>query len=83
MAIPSDNRNTTRNDIDTGTRAGAPGDAEPGRADGDAGQATAEYALVLVAAAAVAGILLKWATGASGLVKLFAGVMKRLLAGLG
>ena len=36
----------------------------------DAGQTTAEYALVLLGAAAIAGLLVKWATGASGLTKL-------------
>ena len=45
----------------------------------DAGQTTAEYALVLLGAAAIAGVLVKWATGASGLTKLFAAVLKKLV----
>jgi hypothetical protein len=55
-----------------------PGDDDNPRG-GDAGQTTAEYALVLLGAAAIAGVLVKWATGASGLTKLFAAVLKKLV----
>jgi uncharacterized protein DUF4244 len=48
----------------------------------DAGQTTAEYALVLLGAAAIAGVLVKWATGSSGLTKLFAAVLKKLVQGI-
>jgi hypothetical protein len=48
----------------------------------DAGQTTAEYALVLLGAAAIAGLLVKWATGASGFTKLFSAVLQRLIQGL-
>lgn len=41
--------------------------SKPLRADRDLGQATAEYALVLLGAAAIALILLGWATGGGGL----------------
>jgi hypothetical protein len=50
---------------------------------GDAGQTTAEYALVLLGAAAIAGVLVKWATGASGLMKLFGAVLKKLVQAVG
>lgn len=50
---------------------------------GEAGQTTAEYALVLLGAAAVAAVLLKWATSSSGLTKLFTAVLRRLIQGIG
>jgi hypothetical protein len=49
---------------------------------GDSGQTTAEYALVLLGAAAIAAVLLKWATSSSGLTKLFAAVLHRLIQGI-
>ena len=48
----------------------------------DAGQTTAEYALVLLGAAAVAGVLIRWATGSSGLTKLFGAVLGKLIRGI-
>jgi hypothetical protein len=43
---------------------------EPGRRAGDRGQTTAEYALVIVGAAAVALLLLTWATGSGKITSL-------------
>ncbi len=45
---------------------------------GEAGQATAEYALVIVAAAAIAGALIVWATSTGALQALFDAVMTRV-----
>ncbi|MFV0258845.1 MAG: DUF4244 domain-containing protein [Acidimicrobiales bacterium] len=45
----------------------------------EAGQATAEYALVVLAAAALAGLLLAWAAGADGIGQLFDAVLRSLL----
>jgi len=42
------------------------------------GQATAEYALVVVAAAAVAGALILWATNTGALAALFDAVIERV-----
>jgi Flp pilus assembly pilin Flp len=42
------------------------------------GQATAEYALVVVAAAAVAGALIVWATNTGALEALFDAVLERV-----
>ncbi len=42
------------------------------------GQATAEYALVVVAAAAVAGTLILWATSSGALAALFDAVIDRV-----
>ena len=49
------------------------------------GQTTAEYALVLLAAAAVALVLIKWANDNSSLTEFFDDVIDRLgeMAGLG
>lgn len=44
--------------------------AEPRPDRGDAGQATAEYALVLLGAALVALLLVTWATGGGGAGKI-------------
>jgi hypothetical protein len=43
------------------------------------GQATAEYALVLLGAAAVALLLLAWATGTDAIGRLLDGVLDTLL----
>ena len=40
------------------------------RARGDGGQATAEYALVVVGAAAIALLLIAWATNGGGAVRI-------------
>jgi Flp pilus assembly pilin Flp len=42
------------------------------------GQATAEYALVVVAAAAIAGTLIVWATSTGALSSLFDAVISRV-----
>lgn len=44
----------------------------------DVGQTTAEYALVLLAAAAVAVVLYTWATKSPALVKFFDTVISRI-----
>lgn len=44
----------------------------------DAGQATAEYALVIVAAAIVALALISWASGSSVLPDFFSSVIGRV-----
>lgn len=51
----------------------------------EAGQTTAEYALVLLAAAAVAIVLIQWASGNSTLEEFFNGVISQIQenAGIG
>jgi Flp pilus assembly pilin Flp len=44
----------------------------------ESGQATAEYALVVVAAAAIAGALIVWATSTGALGDLFDAVINRV-----
>lgn len=51
----------------------------PRRCD-EEGQATAEYALVLLAAAAVAGLLIAWAVNTGAVGRLLDAVFERLLA---
>ncbi len=46
----------------------------------DDGQATAEYGLVILAAAALAGVLLAWATGGGGITRLMDAVMDTIIA---
>jgi hypothetical protein len=43
------------------------------------GQSTAEYALVIVAAAAIVGLLLSWITKSNGIGSIFNGVIGRVL----
>jgi len=43
------------------------------------GQTTAEYALVLIAAAAVAGLVLAWATKTSTISRLFDAIVKKII----
>ncbi len=50
-----------------------------GRLGGQAGQATAEYALVLLGVAAVALLLLAWATRSGKLGELFDAVVDNLI----
>lgn len=45
----------------------------------DRGQATAEYGLVILAAAALAGVLLAWATGTGGVSRLMDAVMDSII----
>lgn len=54
--------------------------ARPGRRRLEAGQATAEYGLVILAAAALAGVLLAWATGTGGVNRLMDAVMDSIIA---
>lgn len=49
----------------------------------DAGQATAEYALVLLAAAGLAGLLVAWATSTDGIERLMNAVLDSLIAQAG
>lgn len=51
------------------------------RGPAEAGQTTAEYALVILGSAAIATLLLTWATRSGGLTKLFDMVVGRLLPG--
>ena len=44
----------------------------------ESGQATAEYALVIVAAAVVAVALISWASGSDVLPQFFSSVMERV-----
>lgn len=44
-----------------------------------AGQATAEYALVMLAAAGLAGLLLAWATSTDGVARLMNAVLDSLI----
>ena len=46
---------------------------------GERGQATAEYALVLLGAAAVALLLVAWATNTDAIGRLLDGVLDRIL----
>ena len=48
----------------------------------EGGQTTAEYALVLLGVAAIAAVLIKWATSASGLTRLFTAVLRKLVQGV-
>lgn len=57
----------------TASPAGPPGYQPPlvrGRGRGDRGQATTEYALVLLAAALVALLVIAWATAGGGAAKI-------------
>ncbi len=47
----------------------------------DSGQTTAEYALVMLAAAAVAGLVLGWATKSHTISRLFDSVVDKLIPG--
>ncbi|HEU4841965.1 MAG TPA: hypothetical protein VFT09_10995, partial [Ilumatobacteraceae bacterium] len=51
------------------TRPAGPTDPAAGRMHGDGGQATTEYALVLLAAALVALLVVGWATAGGGAAK--------------
>ena len=43
------------------------------------GQTTSEYALVMLAAAAVAGLVLAWATKSHAITRLFDGVIEKVI----
>lgn len=53
------------------------------RLAGDAGQTTAEYALVLIGAAAIAVLLITWATRTDLIGTLFSWVMDRVMGSAG
>ena len=55
---------------------------EPTSIRGERGQATAEYALVLLGAAAVALLLVAWATDTDAIGRLLDGVLDRILGEL-
>lgn len=70
----------------SGSRRSAPVSAEPSRRRrwrltlaSAAGQATAEYALVMLAAAGLAGLLLAWATSTDGVARLMNAVLDSLI----
>ena len=50
-----------------------------GEVSDEEGQSTAEYALVIVAAAAIVGLLLSWITKSNGIGSIFNGVIGRVL----
>ncbi|MET0421673.1 MAG: DUF4244 domain-containing protein, partial [Acidimicrobiia bacterium] len=45
----------------------------------EAGQSTAEYALVILGAVAIATLLITWATGSHSITKLFDSVIAKIL----
>jgi Flp pilus assembly pilin Flp len=49
------------------------------RRRGEEGQTTAEYALVIIGAAAVATLLITWAKGSGAISRLFNDVVSRIL----
>lgn len=57
--------------------------ARTDRFAGDAGQTTAEYALVLIGAAAIAVLLITWATRTDVIGTLFSWVMERVMGSAG
>ena len=48
---------------------------------GEAGQSTVEYALVILGAAALATLLISWATGSHAISHLFDTVIQKVLPG--
>jgi hypothetical protein len=46
---------------------------------GESGQSTAEYALVILGAVAIATLLITWATGSHAITKLFDNVINKVL----
>ena len=58
-------------------RAGARPDV--GLVHGEAGQSTAEYALVILGAVAIATLLITWATGSHAISQLFDSVIEKIL----
>lgn len=61
-------------------RRSASSDRAGGALD-ESGQTTAEYALVIIAAAAIAGLLLAWATKTNAISKLLDRVVDLILPG--
>lgn len=56
---------------------------QPARLDGQRGQATAEYALVIVGAAALAGLLLAWAASTGRISQLLDAVLDSVIGQVG
>jgi len=56
---------------------------ERARIRGAAGQTTAEYALVILAAAALASMVIAWATHSNAVGRLFDTVLQRVLGSAG
>ena len=56
-----------------------PGSRSLGPAEGDGGQTTAEYGLVLLGAAGIALLLVGWATKSGAIGKLFDAVMDNVI----
>lgn len=52
----------------------------PNNVTADDGQATAEYALVMLAAAGLAGMVLAWAVGGDGVERLMNAVLDSIIA---
>ena len=50
-----------------------------GLTTGEAGQSTAEYALVILGAVAIATLLITWATGSHAISQLFDSVISKIL----
>jgi len=50
---------------------------------GERGQTTAEYALVILGAAALAALLVAWATRSDAIGRLFDAVIERVLGSMG
>ena len=50
-----------------------------GLVTGEAGQSTAEYALVILGAVAIATLLITWATGSHAISQLFDSVISKIL----
>ena len=50
-----------------------------GPAASEAGQSTAEYALVILGAVAIATLLITWATGSHAISQLFDSVIEKIL----
>ena len=57
--------------------------SERARITGAAGQTTAEYALVILAAAALATMLIAWASHSNAVGRLFDAVLDRVLGSAG
>ena len=53
------------------------------KAAGESGQATAEYGLVMLAAAAIAGLLLAWATGTDAIGRIMDAVVSSIIGDIG
>ncbi len=58
-------------------------DCDERRTAAEGGQATAEYALVILAAALIAVALMSWATGGGGITTLFQAVLDRVIGLVG